>query len=148
MVLLTDRSVNNDNAWGFYADRLFKLQQRAKRIFTNSKHNVHTEPLFKKLNLWQLRDLSTHYIVKLFYEVKTKTLPEYFQELFSATNPTPYELRATPLFQETVVRSGSGKKCTRYHLPNIIKQNGFLYVGIMQKALLQKFHWCHEDVFD
>ena len=109
-------------AWGFYADRLFKLQKRAMRIITNSKYNAHTEPLFKKLNLLQLRDIFTLKIVKLFYKVKTKTLPEYFQEMFPAANPTPYELRATPLLQETAVRSGTGKKCIRYHLPNIINK--------------------------
>ena len=109
-------------AWGFYADRLFKLQKRAMRIITNSKYNAHTEPLFKKLNLLQLRDLFTLNIVKLFYKIKTKTLPEYFQEMFPAANPTPYELRATPLLQETAVRSETGKKCIRYHLPNIINK--------------------------
>ena len=29
-------------AWGFYADRLFKLQKRAMRIITNSKYHAHT----------------------------------------------------------------------------------------------------------
>ena len=112
-------------AWGFYADSLFKLQKRAMRINANSKFNANTKPLFKKLNLLQLRDLFTRNIVKLFYKAKTKTFPEYFQEMFPAANPTPYELRATPLLQETVARSGTGK-CTR-DLPNIInKTNPFL----------------------
>ena len=52
----------------------------------NCKYNAHTEPLFKKLNLLQLQDLFTLNIVKLFYKVKTKTLPEYFQEMFPAAN--------------------------------------------------------------
>ena len=54
-------------AWDFYADRLFKRLKRAMRIITNRKYNAHTEPLFMKLNLLQLRELFTRNIMKLFY---------------------------------------------------------------------------------
>ena len=77
--------------------------------------------------------------MKLFYKVKTKTLPEYFQELFSAANPTPYELRATPLFQETVGRSGSGKKCPRYHLPNIINKTDSSMLELCKRLSYRSF---------
>ena len=36
--------------WGFEWERISKLQKPALRIMTNSRYNVHTEPLLKKLN--------------------------------------------------------------------------------------------------
>ena len=131
------------SAWGVYADRLFKLQNIAMKIITNA----HKEPLFKKLNLLQLRDLFTLNNVKLFYKVKTKSLYEYFQEMFPAANPTLYDLRGTSLHQETLVRSGTGKI---HQVPSTEHdiQNGYLFAGIMRKALLQRVRWCHQKVFD
>ena len=76
----------------------------------------------------------TFNIVKLFYKVKTITFPEYFQEMFPATNPTAYELRATPLLQEKVVRSGTGKM---HHVSSTKhkEQNWSLFAGIVREAL-------------
>ena len=41
--------------WGFEWDRISKLQKRALPIMTNSRYNVHTEPLFKQLYLLKVR---------------------------------------------------------------------------------------------
>ena len=44
-------------AWGFDLDRLTKLQKKAIRTISCSKHNAHTDPNFKNLNLLKLKDI-------------------------------------------------------------------------------------------
>ena len=42
-------------SWRLEWERLSKLQKRAIRIMTNSKYNVHTDPLFKSLKLFKIK---------------------------------------------------------------------------------------------
>ena len=42
--------------WGPHCERLFLLQNRVKRVITNSKYIAHTDPIFKTLNLLKIPD--------------------------------------------------------------------------------------------
>ena len=43
--------------WGCKCDRINKLQNKAIRIVSLSKHNAHTEPIFKRLQLLKMADI-------------------------------------------------------------------------------------------
>ena len=80
-------------AWGFDANRIFKLQKRALRCITNSKFNAHTEPLFKQLNLLKIDDI---FFIEL-HEVLLQVLSLfiafllYFLEFFYSCRYTPLQ---------------------------------------------------------
>ena len=65
-------------AWGFDAKRIFKLQKRALRCINNSKFNVHTEPLFKQLNLLKIYDIFLLNCTKFYFKLCHCLLPSYF----------------------------------------------------------------------
>ena len=60
-------------------NRIFKLQKKVVRTFTNSKFNAHTEPLFKEHNLLKIVDLFKIAVLKFYFNYKHMTLPFYFQ---------------------------------------------------------------------
>ena len=68
--------------WGFECNRLFKLQKRALRIMTKSKHNAHTEPLFKYLKLLKLDGIFDIQCMTFFCKFTNNTLPKYFHSSF------------------------------------------------------------------
>ena len=61
--------------WGFKVGRLEKLQKRAVCIITNSSYNVHTDPLFKKVNLLKVGDIFQLNVLKLYYRFRKKLFP-------------------------------------------------------------------------
>ena len=66
--------------WGFEWNRIFKLQKRALRIMTNSKYNVHTEPLFKELKMLKVSDIFDVHCMKFLYKFVNKSLGSYSYE--------------------------------------------------------------------
>ena len=72
--------------WGFKSSRISKLQKRAVRMISCSKYNAHTEPLFKCLNLLKVEDIFKIKILKFCYKYSQKTLPLYFNEMFTKTS--------------------------------------------------------------
>ena len=118
-------------AWGFYADRIFKLQKRAMRIITNGKYNAHIESLFKKLNWLQLRDLFMLNVVKLFYKVKPKNV--------SCNKSYPLWTKSNPFASGTCIRSGTGKKCIRYHMPSMINTTDPSLLELCEKLSYRGF---------
>ena len=69
--------------WGFEWDRISKLQKRALRIMTNSRYNVHTEPLFKQSHLLKVKDIFDVQCMKFWYKFVNKKLPNYFRDMLS-----------------------------------------------------------------
>ena len=51
-----------------------------------SKYNAHTEPLFKSLNLFKVEDIFKIKILKFYYKYSQKTIPLYFNEMFTKTS--------------------------------------------------------------
>ena len=65
--------------WGHEATRIYKLQKKAIRTISKSKYNVHTEPIFKKLQFLKLNDIFKLQQLKLYYKLIKGDLPKYFQ---------------------------------------------------------------------
>ena len=75
-------------------NRIFKKQKEIIRIIANAKHNAHTDPLFKKLNILKLEQLILLETNKLGYKLAYHKLPVSIYEQFQ-TSPeqTRYHLR-------------------------------------------------------
>ena len=56
--------------WGFDCNRLVTLQKKIIRIICSSKYNAHTEPLFKKMGLLNIKDMMKHNTLKFYYKLK------------------------------------------------------------------------------
>ena len=65
--------------WGFEWERIFKLQKRALRIMTNSKYNAHTDPIFKGLEMLNVKDIFDVQCLKLWCKFVTNELPNFFK---------------------------------------------------------------------
>ena len=78
-------------------------------------------------------------IVKKFYKVKTKSLPEYFQELFPAANPAPKWAKNNPFASSDCGKIWSQE--TTHQVPSTKhnKQNWSLVTGIMWKIISERF---------
>ena len=57
-------------------------RKRTVRIITSSKYNAHTEPLFKQLNLLNVKDIVEFTAPKLFYKLKKNCHPVYITGMF------------------------------------------------------------------
>ena len=59
-------------AWGTayndLIDKIFLLQKKAVRIISNVGFNDHTQPLFKKLSILNIRDVLKHQIASFMYD--------------------------------------------------------------------------------
>ena len=109
-------------SWGFKSDRIFKLQKRAVRIITCSKHNPHTEPLLKILNLLKIEDIMKTKALNLYYRYKRNELPKYFESMFTESNDnhshdTKHKsllyMREKGMFKELVNSLFPGETCMR-----------------------------------
>ena len=49
---------------------------------TNSKYNVHTDPLFKSLKLLKIKDIIDVQCMKYWYKFVNNNVPNYFASLF------------------------------------------------------------------
>ena len=72
--------------WGFKSSRISKLPKMAVRMIYCSKYNAHAEPLFKFLNISKVEDIFKIKALKLYYKYSQKTLPLYFNEIFTKTS--------------------------------------------------------------
>ena len=55
-----------------------KLQKKAIRLITNIKYIAHTNPLFKRLKLLKIVDISKLRALKLYFNLYNGLLPAYF----------------------------------------------------------------------
>ena len=100
-----------------------KLQKRAIRVITNSKYNAHVEPLLKRLNLLNVRDIFHNSLLKLFYIYKSGNLPHYIMLMFSdATSTHNYNTSYNPILNHPISSLFGSEKCVRYHLPRVIEE--------------------------
>ena len=65
-------------AWSYEYNRVYNLQNKALRIMPGSKYNVHTESLFKQLNIMKLEDSFSLQCMKFYHKFNTNSLPKYF----------------------------------------------------------------------
>ena len=65
--------------WGTNYDKIFKLQKQAIRTISLNHFKAHTSPLFKSMNLLDIRDTYQLQLLKLYYKVKNSLVPSYFK---------------------------------------------------------------------
>ena len=109
--------------WGFEWDRISKLQKRALRIMTNSKYNVHTEPLFKELQLPKIKDIFDVQCLKFWDKFVNKKLPNYFRDMFKYN----YELhkigtRSHDQLHLYPTRTCGARNVLRHHTPELLNK--------------------------
>ena len=61
-------------------NEIFKMQKSAIRIITGSPYNLHTEPLFKRLQILPLPDLISFSKLQFMHRFSQKFLPSLFNE--------------------------------------------------------------------
>ena len=111
--------------WGFKSSRISKLQKRAVRMISCSKYNAHTEPLFKSLNLLKVEDIFKIKILKFYYKYSQKTLPLYFNEMFTKTSDQHNHgtrQQSAQILYKYPTRTDIGRKCIRHLLPEIVNK--------------------------
>jgi hypothetical protein len=67
--------------WGTDTHKIHVLQKKALRIISCSNYISHTEPICKRLNVLKISDLYKLRILKLYYDLANKQLPEYFAKV-------------------------------------------------------------------
>jgi len=75
------------------------LQKHAVRSISDCKHNSHSTPLLKELELLKAENLYKISCMKLYYIYDSKTILEYFQDMFFLTHentPRPAMQRKAP----------------------------------------------------
>ena len=71
--------------WGTNYDKIFKLQKQAIRTISLNHFKAHTSPLFKSMNLLDIRDTYQLQLLKLYYKVKNSLVPSYFTNFTNFT---------------------------------------------------------------
>ena len=88
-----------------------------------SKYNTHTEPLFKSLNL--LKDIFKSKALKLYYKHSQKTLPLYFNKMFTKTSDRHNHgtrQQSVQIIYKYPTRTDIESKCIRHWLPEIVNK--------------------------
>ena len=110
--------------WRFKSNRISKLQKRAVRMISCSKCNAHTEPLIKSLNLLKVEDIFKMKALK-FYTNTHKTLPLYFNEMFTKTSDRHNHGTRQQMVQilyKYPTSTDIRRKCIRHLLPGIVNK--------------------------
>ena len=109
-------------SWGYNPGKVRTLQKRAIRLITGSKHNSHTEPLFKKLKLLKLDDIFDVSVLKFYYKLCKNTLPHYLQNMFEVSEPQhSYDTRHKGTAKPIPLKV-SCDKCIRYYMPSLLQK--------------------------
>ena len=109
--------------WGYNTDRLFKLQKQAVRVISKSKFNAHTDPLFQNLQIFKIEDLHKLNVLKFYYKLIHKNIPQYFHTnmiLAQHSHIHLYPTRNTNKLVAPKVRHEFARKCFRYSITQIV----------------------------
>ena len=73
-------------SWGYttnnYLDPLIKIQKRAIRMISSASWDAHSDPLFKKLYLLNLKNIYVLNVMLFMYKFKKGLLPSLFDTMF------------------------------------------------------------------
>ncbi len=99
--------------WGCKCERVTKLQKKVIIIICLSKYNTHTEPLFKKYNLFKLCDILKLQELKFYFKYKNYKLPHYLQSwLFHANTEThDHATRISHKIHQPICKHAFAKGC-------------------------------------
>ena len=127
-------------SWGFECKRVFKLQKRAMRIVSLSKYNAHTDPIFKKLKILQIKDLFNVSLLKFQFKLEKDRLPHYFTTMFEDVSVShSYGLRHRDDERKPKHNCELIKKTIRYHLP--------VFINTMPSLIIDKINTHSEKGF-
>lgn len=127
--------------WGFYGNRLFKLQKKAVRVVDKQKYNAHTDPIFKRLKLLKIEDIFKVQCLKFYFKLKNKSLPSYFVSNFILTRSGDlheYHLRSNNYRSEAVRRHSTNKRI-RLFLPTLLNGTPNELLGKVSTHSLDSF---------
>ena len=101
-------------AWGTACndliEKIYLLQKKAIRIISNSGFNDHTRPIFKKLNILNIREVFKHQIASFIYEYEYGNLPIIFDSFLKKVKEShPYNTRSASLGKFTIVKNKTVK---------------------------------------
>ena len=122
---------------GFKMGRAELLQKRAVRVITCSKYNVHTEPLFKQLNLIKVKYIFELTALKLFCKLKNcfpVDITGMFQD-FSREHD--HNTRQHLVLNNVFSSSRYTEKCIRFYLPIIVNNTS---ICILEKVTTHCYH--------
>ena len=110
-------------AWGWKLDNLFKLQRRAVRAITKSTYNAHSAPLFKRLNILNVKDLRALCDLKFCFRYCKKQLPSYFYSFEDENIPThDHFTRQRDELRLPAVNHDFAKRSIRYYFPSTFNE--------------------------
>ena len=72
--------------WGVELNDILLLQKKAIRCVTSSKFHSHTEPLFKKLQILNIKDLYNLRVLKFCFKLYNLELPVFFLNYLDTIN--------------------------------------------------------------
>lgn len=106
--------------WGFAnTKRILILQKKAIRKITGSAFKDHSAILFKSLNLLRIDDLFLSALLKFYFKVENKSLPNYFNDFstsrLSHTHHTRFKRHILPPMSKNYTRA-----CVRFGLIKLL----------------------------
>ena len=115
--------------WGYEYHRLEKIQKRAIRIISNSKYNAHTEPIFKALDLFKIKDMLDLNSLKFYYKYLKNNLPAYFYSFKITTQGARHnhDTRHGDVIHIDHTRTCIGDKRVRIYIPSVINATPKFY---------------------
>ena len=124
--------------WSGKGNKVSKLQKKAIRYMTRSKHNAHTSGLFKALNLLKYDDLCVLHDYKFIYRAENGKLPIYFMSLIhSLKNPSQnYTTRQNFKYSQPLIKHEFAKHSITYRYP---KQFNTMSLNIKEKISTHSF---------
>ena len=105
--------------WGYNTDRLFKLQKWTIGVISKSKFNAHTDPFFQNLQILKMEDLHKLNVVKFYYKLIHKNIPQYFHTNMILAKHS-YPTRNNKKLVAPKIRHEFARKCIRYSIKQIV----------------------------
>ena len=107
--------------WGFETGRIIKLQKRAMRSMTHV-NIAHTEPLFKELKLFKVRDIFDVQCMIYWNECTNSLRPTFFRSMFRHNHEIhDIETRSHGSHHFYHTRSSGTRVVLRHYIPQLLQ---------------------------
>jgi hypothetical protein len=94
---------------------LLIIQKRAVRNITRSQYQEHAAPLFKKLNLLTIHDISFMQISEFMFKINMNLLPQHFSQFFERNSAVHnYDTRHSNHFHIQHAKTSKRMNTVRY----------------------------------
>ena len=95
---------------------------------TNSKYNVHTDPIFKSLKLLKIKDIYDLQCMKIWYKFVKNNVPTYFASVFRYNHELyNIQTRSKELLHLYPVRTYNACNALRHRIPELFKDLSMMY---------------------